>query len=127
MDTGSYTYFDYDNDGDLDIAALPQTGPLLFYRNNSSLNSIAFELRDSVSNSHGIGSKITIRYGGNEKLAQYREIQAGGGFISYDAPRAYFGLGEFDTIDSIEIAWSDGAVSKIDGPIDSQQLLRIAR
>ena len=42
-----------------------------------------------------------------------REIKVGGGFHSYDAPLAHFGLGTSENIQSIEITWSTGEASII--------------
>jgi hypothetical protein len=42
-----------------------------------------------------------------------REIKLGGGFHSYDAPIAHFGMGLYETIQQIEIIWSTGEVSTI--------------
>src|SRR5262249_44322257 len=100
---------------DLDIVAVPISGPVLVYVNNSKKNRIAFELRDLAGNRFGIGSKIVIRYGPGGARHQLREIQASGGFISFDAPIAYFGLGEFQAVDSVEVQWSTGERSEIRG------------
>ena len=43
-----------------------------------------------------------------------REIQASGGFISFDAPIAYFGLGEFQKIERVDVRWSTGESSDPD-------------
>ena len=40
---------------------------------------------------------------GHGKRHQMREIKTGGGFHSYDAPIAHFGLGKYKTIHQIEI------------------------
>ena len=112
LDTLSYTYIDIDNDGDLDIIAVPTVGPISIYINNTqTANSIDFELRDNKANHFGIGSKLFIFYGADGK--QMREIQASGGYQSFDAPLAHFGLGDEEIIKRIEIQWSDGEKSVI--------------
>ncbi len=113
LPTSAYTYVDLDNDGDLDIVAVPVVGPVLVYMNNSKRNRIAFELRDHVGNRSGIGSRIIVHYGPDGARHQVREILASGGFISFDAPVAYFGLGEFERVERIEVHWSTGERSEI--------------
>ena len=90
--TTSYSYTDIDNDGDLDIVMLPVWGPIVVYLNKvGGRNAIAFEVRDEVGNHFGIGTQIIIHYGPDSGRAQLRELQAGGGFVSYDAPMAHSG------------------------------------
>lgn len=124
--TSAYTYLDFDNDGDLDIITVPLHGPIWVYENHSSnRNSMAFELRDFRGNRFGIGAKVVIRYGDGRH--QMREIQSGGGFTSFDAPVAYFGLGDFESVDEIEIHWSTGERSEIRGPFEVGSTYRITR
>lgn len=112
----SYAYIDMDHDGDLDIITVPTVGPVIVYVNNGATgNSIAFELRDQVGNHFGVGSKIVIHYGPDESRHQVREIQAGGGFVSFDAPIAHFGLGEHAGVGRVEILWSTGERSELRG------------
>ena len=111
----AYTYVDLDNDGDLDIVVVPVAGPILVYMNNSKKSRIAFELRDAKGNRFGIGSKIVIHYGPDATLHQVRELQASGGFISFDAPVAYFGLGDFKQVERVEVHWSTGEKSVVRG------------
>ena len=126
--TSAYSYVDMDNDGDLDIITIPVNGPILVFANNSDKNhSIAFELRDQVGNSFGIGSKIIIHYGPNEERHQMREIQASGGFISFDSPIAYFGLGDFKQVDWVEVLWSTGERSEIRGNFAAGSRYKISR
>ncbi len=107
MATTSYSYVDIDNDGDLDIVVVPVWGPVAIYLNDvGGRNAIAFEIRDDVGNHFGIGTKIIIHYGPDGGRQQLRELQAGGGFVSYDAPIVHFGLGQFDSVDFVEIRWS---------------------
>jgi uncharacterized membrane protein YraQ (UPF0718 family) len=124
--TSAYTYVDFDNDGDLDIVTVPMHGPIWVYENNSSgTNALAIELRDHVGNRFGIGSKVVIHYGDGRR--QMREIQSGGGFTSFDAPIAHFGLGEFDAVDEVEIRWSTGKTDRIQGPFEHGAIYRFTR
>jgi hypothetical protein len=92
---------------------VPVVGPILVFVNNSTRNRIAFELRDEVGNRSGIGSKVIVHYGPGGTRHQLREIQAGGGFISFEAPIAYFGLGDFQQVERVEVQWSTGERSEI--------------
>jgi uncharacterized membrane protein YraQ (UPF0718 family) len=127
LPTSAYTYVDLDNDGDLDIVAVPVVGPVLVYLNNSTRGRIAFELRDEAGNRTGIGSKVTVHYGPGGARHQVREIQAGGGFLSFDAPVAYFGLGEFQQVERVEVQWSTGERSEIRGDFAAGARYRIRR
>lgn len=108
MAMSAYTYLDMDNDGDLDIVTTTINGPLWIYKNNSEKNSIIFKLDDQKGNRFGIGSKLIIHYGPENKSHQIRELKAGGGYISFDAPYMHFGLGKHDKVNKIEIFWSTG-------------------
>ena len=118
--TGSFSYVDFDGDGDLDIISMPVNGPVRVFVNNTARgNSVVFELRDEIGNRFGVGSKIIIRYGSEGSKQQMREIQASGGFLSFDAPAAHFGLGAHDRIEEVEIQWSIGAPTHLKGPFDA--------
>jgi len=114
MAVSSYTYLDYDNDGDIDIVTTSINGPLWVYKNNSDKNSIIFKFQDQKGNRFGIGSKLVIHYGPDNKFHQIRELKAGGGFISFDAPSLHFGLGRHEAVNRIEIFWSTGEHQVID-------------
>ena len=118
LDTLAYTYTDYDGDSDLDLIVVPTAGPISLYRNNGQSGlAIAFELRDHVGNRFGIGSRIRIHYGDDRH--QMREIKASGGFLSFDAPLAYFGLGEHRGVDRVEVTWSTGETSELELPFEA--------
>jgi uncharacterized membrane protein YraQ (UPF0718 family) len=113
--SSSYTYIDIDRDGDLDIIANTLYGPFKVYTNNNTRgNSVTIKLTDEQGNRFCLGCVIIIRYGPNGKRHQRREIKTGGGFHSYDAPVAHFGLGEYKSINQIEITWSNGTTSKLE-------------
>lgn len=124
--TAAASVFDMDNDGDLDVVTHTVNGPLVSFRNNARDNSaIAFELIDAQGNAQGIGARLVITYAGGK--TQSRELQLGGGFMSFDAPRAHFGLGDAAGIEGLEIHWRTGAPTRIQGNIPAGALYRIHR
>ena len=126
LETGSYTYSDLDNDGDLDMITVPTVGPLQIYINHTTgRQAVQFSLEDQRGNRFGIGSKIIIHYG--KGLHQIREVQASGGYQSFDAPIAHFGLAEQTQIDQVEVQWSDGETTVIDTPLDAGARYTIRR
>ena len=56
-----------------------------------------------------------------------REIQASGGFLSYDEPVAHFGLAEHDHVDEVEVHWSVGPPTHIKTPLQSGYRYIISR
>jgi uncharacterized membrane protein YraQ (UPF0718 family) len=113
--SSSYTYIDIDNDGDLDIISNTLYGPFNVYINNDTDgNSITFKLRDAGGNRDCVGCKVTIHYGPNEERRQMREIKMSGGFHSFDAPTVHFGLGEYESVERIDVYWSDGVTTTLD-------------
>jgi uncharacterized membrane protein YraQ (UPF0718 family) len=126
--TTTYTYLDFDNDGDLDVVTSAVNAPAKIYVNNESQNhSISFELRDHRGNRFGIGAKIVIFYGEDDSQSQIRELKAGGGFLSFDAPIAHFGLGAHEQVNRAEIIWPSGERSQIEGPLESGHRHRVER
>lgn len=112
LPSSSFSYFDYDLDGDLDIFLATTVGPTYVYENkNHKSGSIAFELNDELGNRFGIGSKITIYYGDGRH--QMRELLTSGGYQSYDQPMVHFGLGEADTVSRVVVNWSTGEETEI--------------
>jgi hypothetical protein len=124
----SYVYLDWDNDGDLDIITVPIEGPIWLYRNQSGGNNLlSVQLSDEKGNSFGIGSKIVIHYGDGAGKKQFREIKASGGFLSFDAAIAHFGLSKYNSVDSIEVFWSTGERTELTGPFPANHRYRITR
>ena len=128
MIVSAYTVIDFDRDGDLDFVSNSINGPLWLLRNNSrDGNSIAFQLKDEVGNRDGIGTAFTIHYGPDGSRHQLRELKASGGYLSFDEPIAHFGLGEYDSVERLEIRWSTGGETVIQGPFDAGHLHSLER
>jgi len=120
--SSSYTYIDIDNDGDLDIIGNLLYGPFQVYINNEQRNhSVTFKLRDLHGNRFCIGCRITLHYGPEGRLHQTREIKASGGFHSFDAPEAHFGLGGEEKIDRVEVRWSTGETTLFEQPFPANR------
>lgn len=110
----AYTYVDINNSGNLSILTNASIGvPLAFINQGGNEKAIEFEIEDFNGNRNGIGTRIKITYGENDKLHQIRELKAGGGFLSFDHPIIHFGLGQNTEVSSVEVFWANGGKSKI--------------
>lgn len=117
---------DIDNDGDLDLVGQAVNGPVIAFRNNSqSSNRFGFQFIDELGNRYCVGCRIVVHQSNGQK--QMREIQTGGGFLSYDPPKVYFGTGDGVTIEKVEIFWSTGQVSVLAESFDPGRMYSITR
>ncbi|WP_168797927.1 CRTAC1 family protein [Pacificoceanicola onchidii] len=124
--TSAAVRFDMDNDGDLDIITQPVNGPVMLYRNGAQTgNALAVDLNDAHGNRFGIGARIEVILPDGTKMM--REIQSGGGFMSFDAPVAHFGLGAAQEITALTVVWADGGRTEIAGPLAAGARYRIVR
>lgn len=123
--TAAAVTFDIDNDGDLDVITQPVNGPVALFRNGSQTgHAIAIELRDTTGNIYALGARLVATL--PDGTAMMREIQSGGGFMSFDAPVAFFGTGAATEITGLEIFWPDGSTSTL-GPLPTGATHRITK
>ncbi|MEP2718087.1 FG-GAP-like repeat-containing protein [Pseudophaeobacter sp.] len=127
--TAAASQFDLDGDGDLDLVTHPVNGPLTLFRNNTQQPGLVFQLQDHQGNRDGIGARISLEMPpeAGMGLVQSRDLQLGGGFMSYDAPRAHFGLGAGHVADAARIRWPDGSETRIQGPLRAGSLYQVRR
>jgi hypothetical protein len=115
-----------DGDGDLDMVTYPVNGPLAVFRNNTQNgHAIAFTLEDHQGNRDGIGAVLRVTDDGG--VTREREVQLGGGFMSFDAPRVHVGLGEARSVTMVTVTWADGSETRITGPLEAEALYHIRR
>lgn len=105
---------DYDNDGDLDIAASVNGARPLLLRNEggNQNNWIAIRPLGTNSNRLGVGAKIEIKAG---RLWQKQEVYRGHGLLTHVPPYPHFGLGKRSRVDVVRLLWPNGVLqSEID-------------
>ena len=121
----SFVAIDYDHDGDLDIIGNGSEGPPQIYENQSAgtNHSIAFALDSPRGNTASLNARVIIHP--RSGPPQIREIKAGGGYQTVDAPIAFFGLGADTAVTSVDIQWPDGRRQQIRGELAADALYRI--
>ena len=139
--TASASVIDLEGDGDPDLVTHPVNGPMtVFINNNQSGAGLVVTLTDETGNRDGIGAVVTLETTNGQ--TQRRELQLGGGFMSFDAPRAYFALPDFTLPDftlpdspqpdgpqtqALTVTWPDGETTRIEGAIPPGQTYHIRR
>ena len=106
---------DYDNDGDLDLLVIQSGNPHLLFENKGfGEHWIGIRCVGVHANTLAIGAQITVNaaiYG--KTVQQIRQIVAQKGHNSQDSPIMLFGLGNQSNIDSIQVDWPGGAISRL--------------
>lgn len=102
---------DFDNDGDLDLVVNNIDENTLLYKNNTRENSEAnflkVKFKGSLSESF---PKVTIHFNNRKQFIEAKRIR---GYRSSHENTALFGLGETETIDSLEVIWPSGKGQKL--------------
>jgi hypothetical protein len=121
IDCGEPAFFDYDNDGDLDIYVPNRFGANILFRNNGNKNHwLRVRTVGVRSNQNGIGAKVKVVAG---ELSMLRMIGVGsaGGRNSLDA---HLGLGGNAKADLIEIRWPSVQVDVLEN-IPADQFITV--
>ncbi len=121
---GSYrgaASLDFDNDGRVDLLAVPVDGSPVLLRNVSGTRNAWLGLRlvDRDGNVEGIGARIEVEYCGSR---QSRTIRNGGSYASRSDPRLHFGLGGCDSVDALTVRWPHGPETTASGVAAGQWL-----
>ena len=107
-------YADLDNDGDLEIVLNNIDDPAIVFENRAAekANSISFSFKGPDNNRLGLGVKVSLIAADD---SQFQELTLSRGFQSSVAPVMHFGLGDKETIDSVEVQWPDGKTQRLVG------------
>jgi len=111
---------DYDNDGDMDLAAQG------LWRNREQSAGTNHWLQVAAagcyaSNRDAIGAKVRIQYAGT---SDRRDVVGGRGTGSQDSPIQHFGLGASTAVNHLEVAFPSGQI-QIQTSVTVNQRLRV--
>jgi enediyne biosynthesis protein E4 len=118
----SASFFDFDNDGDLDIIInnYHEKATLLENKTSNQNNFIKIKLTGSPAekiNLDAIGSSIVLNSKNHKNI--WREIHSTSGYLSVHPKEQHFGLGT-DSNANVEIRWSNGTVIMLENLIANQ-------
>ena len=115
----SSAIFDVDADGDLDIVTNEfNAEPLVLLSNLTERRRVRFlqvVLQGTRSNRSGLGAAVTVTAGG----AAHTQVHDGkSGYLSQSLMPLYFGLGDAERIDRVEVVWPSGRRQVAQMPVE---------
>ncbi len=112
--------YDLDGDGDLDIVTNNQNDvPQLLIGDlaqRHTVHSLSVRLAGTTSNRQGLGAVVTVKAGGR---AQVQQNDGKSGYLAQSVLPLYFGLGDADHADALEVRWPSGKKQRLRGPLPS--------
>ena len=117
LSSRSSAVFDVDNDGDLDIVALEfNDRPQVLISNlteRKPTRYLKIQLIGVRSNRDGLGATVKLR-SGDLLWMQYHDGKSG--YLGQSSMPLYFGLGDAERLDSVEVLWPSGRKQTIQSP-----------
>ena len=116
---------DYDRDGDIDIFIQNNQGIGRVYRNNAAShgNWLGIRLRGAGNNTAAVGAVVKVAA---DNLVQTRQMVIPNHYLSTSPPELHFGLGEHESIHSVQVTWPDGTQSEYGG-LDINQWIELVQ
>jgi len=109
QDGRSFAVFDYDQDGDADLAVMAaRSAPQLrLFRNDLGRRnpSLSVRLTGVQSNRDAVGARVTVT---TDLFQRTKVVTAGSGFISQHSKELLFGLGASQKVKTVTIEWPSG-------------------
>ena len=106
--TFTAAYFDYNNDGKLDIVTPNASpSPIQVWENisNNSNNWVKFDLEGVFSTRDAVGTRVEV-YLNDKRFIRY--LTMGDSYMTQNHTDLHFGLGAANTIDSVIVKWLSG-------------------
>jgi hypothetical protein len=121
--TRGLAFGDVDNDGRIAMVTNSLDNTLRLYRNTAPTGSNHWlSVRALTGKRDALGARLELR-AGQRRWTQL--ILSAYSYLSSSDPRAHFGLGVTNQIDSLVVAWPDGAVEQFEVPgVDRQMTIR---
>ena len=117
LSSRSSVIFDLDGDGDLDIVTLEfNDRPQVLISNlteRKRIHWLSIKLIGVKSNRDGLGATVKV-HAASRSWTQFHDGKSG--HLAQSSIPLYFGLGETDKIDSIEVLWPSGRKQVIEAP-----------
>jgi len=112
---------DLNNDGLVDavISNLGAAPTVLMNVSNGPNRSLTLKLIQKDSNRDAIGSRVVVK---TDRRKMLREVEAGASYLSQNDTRLYFGLGQDERIQSVEVRWSGGETEAVFGIIPDRAI-----
>ena len=113
---------DLDNDGDLDLVVNSIGSSARLFENILNNSGAWLSIRvllPEMGDRDALGAKVTVRKDAHQWT---RWLSTSSSFESANDPRLHFGLGEYETVDAIEILWPDATKELFQG-VQTRQFL----
>ena len=112
--THGLAFGDFDNDGRVDLVTNTLDNTLRLYRNVAPTHGGQWlVVRALTGKRDALGARLTLKSG---QRIWTRLILAAYSYLSSSDPRAHFGLGKVDRLDSLEVTWPDGRREQFEDP-----------
>ncbi len=126
LSSRSAAIFDVDNDGALDIVTNDFNAPPQFLISNLAQHKTIHWLKvvpvGTKSNRNGLGATVRVYAGGNT-YSQYNDGKSG--YLSQSVLPLYFGLGDAEKIDRVEVDWPSGRKQVVTDGVRVNETLQI--
>jgi enediyne biosynthesis protein E4 len=116
---------DIDNDGDLDLAVASINGPARLFENliGSRKSWIRIAPEVGADRKTVLGTEVTVTAGGRSQVQQFWVSPS---YASGSLTDLHFGLGEAQSVETIEVRWPEGTRETFHG-VAARRIYRIRR